>query len=324
MLPRKPADVPQDIWELEQPSILGMAYGRCADSDEDLPSSAFVAASTTSSRSRSRSRDLPTVWSDLWNISRAENALAYQLRLPADGLLPHTPVSSAHVVEHLAYRVCRQGFCHSEDFCTMATLLPEQSHVKRRQTTTSDGATGGLQRAFLTGAYSIGGGGIRGIQTNTGLFPWLTTWLTSVIRGTKSDHQFSSCAFLVNTLHYMHRDTGNAPGSTNLLIPCNRWKGGQLWLADAGGSIRLEENGPPGILLPVARPYLQLNPDTLHATYPWSAGDRILLVAYHARAVDKLPEEGHAQLRRRGFYSLQFDSTDRHRTLNYGAGSSDD
>ncbi|CAE7455700.1 unnamed protein product [Symbiodinium sp. CCMP2592] len=245
--------------------------------------------------------DKPTVWSDLWNLSQEESLLVYPLRLPMEGPLPSEPDSRAHAAERLAFDICRRGSCSTADFCTLATLLPEQAQPRRRQTTTSDGATGRLQRAFLTGAYSIGGGGIRGIQANTGLYPWLTTWLTSVVRGAKEDHQFSSCAFLVNTLHYMHRDTGNAPGTSNLLIPCNRWQGGQLWLADASGSVRLDATGPPGVLLNVTRPYIQLNPDTLHATYPWGAGDRLLLVAYHARAVDKLPAEGHAQLRRRGF-----------------------
>ncbi|CAE7532893.1 unnamed protein product [Symbiodinium sp. CCMP2592] len=186
-----------------------------------------------------------TVWSDLWNISQEEAALDYPLRLPTDVPLPGAPAPGAKAAEHLAYNVCRRGSCSIQDFCALAALLPEQSQVKRRQNSTSDGAAGGLQRVFLTGAYSIGGGGLRGVQTNTGLFPWLTTWLASVVRGAKEDHRFSSCAFLVNTLHYVHRDTGNAPGTSNLLIPCNRWKGGQLWQADVDGSVRLEETDPP-------------------------------------------------------------------------------
>ncbi|CAE7343653.1 unnamed protein product [Symbiodinium sp. CCMP2592] len=245
-----------------------------------------------------------TVWSDLWNISQEEAALDYPLRLPTDVPLPGAPAPGAKDVEYLAYNVCRRGSCSIQDFCAMAALLPAQPQVKRRQNSTSDGAAGGLQRVFLTGAYSIGGGGLRGVQTNTGLFPWLTTWLTSVVRGAKEDHRFSSCAFLVNTLHYVHRDTGNAPGTSNLLIPCNRWKGGQLWQADVDGSVRLEENGPCGILRNVSRPYIQLCPTTLHATYPWGGADRMVLVAYHARAVDRLPAKCQDQLRRRGFLPL--------------------
>ena len=48
-------------------------------------------------------------------------------------------------------------------------------------------------------------------------------------------------------------------------------------------------------------PYSILNPHVAHATYPWTDGDRILLVAHHAKGLGALSLEDRSLLLRAGF-----------------------
>ena len=114
----------------------------------------------------------------------------------------------------------------------LCELLPRDRAPKRRKLSTSDGDTGLLQRTFSVGAFAIGGG-IVGVQHNTYSFPWTTRLLTALVNGIDPRHQYSSCTLLLNVLHYKHQDHSNEPGTMNLLIPCSRWQGGQVWMADS-------------------------------------------------------------------------------------------
>ena len=102
-------------------------------------------------------------------------------------------------------------------------------------------------------------------------------------------------------MHYKHVDRANEPGTFNLLLPCSRWRGGQVWMADPAGSVCLNAKSGPGCLFPVQMPYTILNPHVAHATYPWTHGDRILIVAHHAKGLDALSLEDRSLLLRAGF-----------------------
>ena len=231
----------------------------------------------------------------------AQGLITYELNL--DGvLLPPAPKHDAPVMEWLAYYVCSRRSCTTEDLRHLCQQVPSQTSAKRRRLTTSDGDTGRLQRSFSTGAYSAGG--CHGVQRHTINFPWTSCWLTSMVRAAAPSHLFSTCSLLHNVMHYKHTDSRNAPNTQNVIIPCDFWRGGQLWLADPSGSVHLDASSGPGIMMAITRPCVVLNPTTPHATYPWSHGDRTILVAYHARGLEALTSDQRATLAGLGFRLL--------------------
>ena len=363
MLPQKPAHVSQELWDLELPSILGMAHPRvsCGDTGSDdfspihnvapvssTPAPASSSAHATAQAMASSSSvgnlndstpdrvveasgtvfkvasdtdmedsgatnemaiqvyatlDIPGGdWSEVWNMDRpAQGFVTYALNL--DGmLLPSPPANDAPVMEWLAYLVCTKRSCTTTDLRHLCQQLPLQASAKRRKLTTSDGATGRPQRSFSVGAYSAGG--CQGIQCNTSRFPWTSCWLTSLVREAAPLHQFSTCTLLHNVMHYKHTDGRNAPNTQNVIIPCDFWRGGQLWIADPRGSIHLDSASGPGILREISRPCVVLNPTTPHATFPWSHGDRTILVAHHARGLEALTPDQRHMLAGLGFQLL--------------------
>ena len=48
-----------------------------------------------------------------------------------------------------------------------------------------------------------------------------------------------------------------------------------------------------------------LDPHKAHATYPWTDGDRIILIAHHAKGLTALKSEESLLLRRAGFLLLE-------------------
>ena len=376
MLPQKPAHVSQELWELELPSILGMAHPSISVGDTDsedfspmgiavsapttpaptstlahptTPSAAPLGASATSLSSfavSNQMEDTPNLtaataattsgpifdvdsdtdvaasadqselatqvygpqavpggdWSEIWNMDPpAQGFITYTLNLE-DVHLPPKPEPDAPVMEWLAYLVCTRRSCTTDDLRHLCQQLPTQTSAKRRKLTTSDGDTGRLQRSFSVGAYSAGG--CQGIQCNTSNFPWTSCWLTSLVRAAAPLHQFSTCTLLHNVMHYKHTDSRNAPNTQNVIIPCDFWRGGQLWIANPSGSIHLDSTSGPGILRAIARPCVVLEPTTPHATFPWSHGDRTILVAHHARGLEALTNAQRDTLAGFGFQLL--------------------
>ena len=59
-----------------------------------------------------------------------------------------------------------------------------------------------------------------------------------------------------------------------------------MWVADSEGSVSLDAKSGPGCLHPVQLPFITPNPHVAHATYPWTNGDRILLIAHHAKGLE--------------------------------------
>ena len=389
MLPQKPAHISQELWELELPSILGMAHPSISieetDSEDATPlhatdltppapapapapalasasahemsrveasSPSFVTCNPASSIPEQvvdtsgpifaiesdtdiddsgasnelatqvyEAPDIPSDpselatqvygppavpggdWSEIWNMDRpARGFITYALSMD-DVQLPSAPESTAPVMEWLAHLVCTRRSCTTDDLRHLCQQLPQRTSAKRRRLTTSDGATGRLQRSFSVGAYSVGG--CQGIQCNTSNFPWTSCWLTSLVRAAAPQHKFSTCTLLHNVMHYKHADSRNAPNTQNVIVPCDFWRGGQLWIANPSGSIHLDSTSGPGILQAITWPCVVLEPTTPHATYPWSHGDRTILVAHHARGLEALTKAQQDTLAGFGFQLLR-------------------
>ena len=214
-----------------------------------------------------------------------------------DALEPPSLTDSA--LDRIAYDICQMGRCTIDQMTRLCNALPGQQVAKRRKRCTSDGETGRQQHTFSVGAFAAGG--TVGVQNNTRLYPWTTRLFTAMVHGACPAHHFSSCSLLVNVMHYKHKDHGNAAHTMNLLIPCSRWRGGQIWVADEAGSVLLDSRSGPGCLRAVEPCFVVLDPRTAHATYPWTGGDRIILIAHHAKGLTALKPMESLWLRRAGF-----------------------
>ncbi|CAE7200809.1 Pol [Symbiodinium sp. CCMP2592] len=239
-------------------------------------------------------------WENLWNMTAEEALLPLPLRLPSPLRLP-PPLAEAPALEHLAFNNCVRGCSYLSDFMAALPLLPNQQAARRRKFKTSDGHDGYLRRSISVGAFSIGGGGLYGIQTNTTTYPWFAIWCTSLVRGATEAYAFSSCTLAFNVQSFLHRDGANATGTQNIIIPCSRWRGGQLWEAHPTGSMFVDDCTGPGRLMAIAKPFHVLCPRCPHATYPWSDGNRVILIAFHAKSTDKLSQAQRIFLRDLGF-----------------------
>ena len=67
----------------------------------------------------------------------------------------------------------------------------------------------------------------------------------------------------------------------------------------------LDSCSEPGCLRAVEPPFTVLDPHKAHATYPWTDGDRIILIAHHAKGFTALKSEESLLLRRAGFLLLE-------------------
>eukprot|EP00439_Symbiodinium_sp_Y106_P048702 s6674_g6.t1 len=192
----------------------------------------------------------PGRWCDLWNIPSDGVVLTLSMEL---GVVPAPPGPTSSDLDWMAYQLCRSGCCALSQLARLCLLLPSQQVAKRRKRNTSDGGTGRHQCTFSVGAFAAGG--TQGVQLNTRAHPWATRLLTALVHGACSGHHFSSCSLLKNLMHYKHVDRANEPGTFNLLLPCSRWRGGQVWMADPTGSVSLDAQSGPGCLFPVQMPY---------------------------------------------------------------------
>ena len=189
MLPRRPAHIPQDIWELELPSILGVAHPRCDDLDHDDGLDSVGAAGSGSANgmmasgldvdnsrppvtsvSDSDSQECvmlaappsPVRWSDLWNIPSDDVVHTVSMEL---GVVPAPPGPQSSDLDWMAYQLCCSGRCALSHLAQLCLLLPNQQVAKRRKRSTSDGGTVRNQTTFSVGAFAAGG--TQGVQLNT-------------------------------------------------------------------------------------------------------------------------------------------------------------
>ena len=96
----------------------------------------------------------------------------------------------------------------------------------------------------------------------------------------------------------------------NTVIPCSRWMGGSLWVQCDGGAHALDNTTGPGTMVRIGLPYAQFPPHLLHATAPWSGGNRTILIGFTPRRMEHLSGSDRNQLVNMGF--RLHDATDRH------------
>ena len=156
-------------------------------------------------------------------------------------------------------------------------------------------ATSPSQRSILVGGHShvfglFRHGGVVGITTESQECTGFLRLLHSFVRAVAPSFQYTSLTLLSQVKSLPHRDLGNVPGTCSLLLPLVMPpSGGHLWVEDPAGNLQYEL--PSGLscwgrhvpLLPL-RP-VQVDPTKYHATQDWEHGHRLVLVAYHLRAI---------------------------------------
>ena len=110
---------------------------------------------------------------------------------------------------------------------------------------------------------------------------------------------FTSFVLQRNTSMTAHRDLNNAPGSSNVVLPCSSFAGGGLWLQSTQAA------APPWMVLcmGLCRTHTvrnHLRPHQWHETRPWRE-HRITIAIYTIKGVADLCPEHTSTLRRREF-----------------------
>ena len=165
-----------------------------------------------------------------------------------------------HQAELFAMRMLHRG--HLCDFKTLLELL-EANAVKKRKCASNDIGSG-AKASFSVGAFVQGG--LGGILRCTQDFPWTVRLLVAVVRGCCYNHRFNAVALHRNMFMTPHTDSNNARGYPNLILPCSRWVGGGIWMAEATHLSTLADTSIMGRVHAVRFPYVLLDPHVLHGT----------------------------------------------------------
>ena len=196
--------------------------------------------------------------------------------------------------ETIASECLRSGRVSWDSIARIMELLPQDSKPRW----TSEDVQGGLSsKSFLTGAWARGPH--FGLMRNTKLYPKVSEMLANVIHNVDKQHKFSTLNLARNVASKPHKDSQNAKGTWNLVLPCSKYTGGGLWIQQARGSTSLSMEGPAGHVWDTSTP-TRFCPESIHATAPWG-GDRLVLIGFHVRHVHSLPKEDALHLQRLGF-----------------------
>ena len=228
-----------------------------------------------------------------WNIPATHTELTLDVSALASLSLP---LAQDPTAEHLAHFFLQTGKASFHDISRLLDLLPEKTSAKRRGPLCLDGDK---RKCFSTGAFTFSHS--TGVQNNVTFFPRVTAALAGIMRGMCPEADFASLMLQRNIQLQCHRDIGNEPGLLNTIVPCSRWVGGCLWLKNTAGAHALDQDSGPGTMLRIQLPYVQFAPHTPHATTPWTAGDRTILIGYTPRHLSRLSHADRELLQSRGF-----------------------
>ena len=309
-------DSPLSIWQMELPSILGVAahgsealdeagsvsfdwdydssveaqYEREAIAeDEDLE--ALMACSTSSGDSAVSTGDFQV------GVPSSPLKLQYNVLLPDNVDLGCFQPKS--FLESEAKKSLLRGMIDGDLVASLVDELP----------TSFRGIHGGDNfgsqlppRAFNAGAFIHGPHAGVHLGTLTNELPVLV--LVSLVRGVRPDLFFSTVSLLRNVRAIMHRDCHNHARTVNFAMPLTQFSGGEIFVEDAAGDSCMGQFRTVGRVMPLLTDLdpspVEFNPRLWHCTLPWG-GERVILVAYHIRNPEKLSDAAVEQLRKTGF-----------------------
>ena len=196
--PVPPEGADTELWNLELPSILGIAWrGEYFGDEDDACSDACGSSVMSYSVDDLEAEHSPDMHDfveyDLHKVS-AEGVMQ-RWSLPDNDhvyVLETRPLPAAclpmHPGELLAYRILHRGSIHVEQFMQLVLQLPESCSKKRKCAQASTDHS--RQMSFSVGAYTLGG--LHGVLKATRSFPWVARLLAAVVRGSCYNHVFSA------------------------------------------------------------------------------------------------------------------------------------
>ena len=338
MLPRRPSDVPEDLWELELPSILGLAHPNLPITDDRSSplGSSRSPMSLISVDSSLPSNPDPKIDAEehpghtpTATEARIHTTADAEYTCTAGGSL-RTPTSTSadtpfrewNVASYQTWLQLDTSFIHRGELHDSPALEVERlaldllgrdcisfddlrcvldllpDKTAARRRGKLCDALPG-QKCFSSGAFTFAHS--TGLQCNTETYPRTTQLLTSILRGMSSTSRFATVTLQRNIQIQMHRDLGNQPGTENIIVPCSRWMGGCLWVRNDGGTHLLDPQSGSGTMIRVGLPFASFDPHQPHATTPWSEGDRTILIGSTPRQLDRLTCSHRQQLSDLGF-----------------------
>ena len=200
--------------------------------------------------------------------------------------------------EQIAYVCVGLRFVAFSVFPLLCDALPKDRHRRLCQKT----AMHPDQASFTVGAFTHGG--VSGIRVGTRTNPWCTLLLVAIVRSNVPGGAFSSITLMRNIKSSLHSDSRNDSACPNILLPCSKWQGGELWVQDPSGSVLLPNSGAVrGRLIPIEYPFTCFDASIPHATWDW-VGCRIILIAYHVQGTARLTSDAASLLRKFGFNVL--------------------
>ena len=199
---------------------------------------------------------------------------------------------NAHPAEVLAARCLKMGRATWDELMSLMEKLP--SDRKLRWASSALGSH--PAKSFMTGSWARGPH--FGLTKNLRTFPVASMLLAQIVSCVDSQHKFSSITLALNVESSVHRDSYNAQGSRNLILPCSKCQGGGVWIQQANCSTALTA-GWSYYIWDTSTP-VRFSPADAHATAPWG-GDRLVLIAYHVRHTGELSVEDAEALTTAGF-----------------------
>ena len=156
-------------------------------------------------------------------------------------------------------------------------------------------------KLFRLGAYVRA---VPGMFQNTLLCPNSTLLFNHLIHSCNSDFTWTSLSIQYNLCAPPHRDP-TISGDV-MIIQLTYNDGGEVWIEDADGTHFMDIRGRAdlvsGRIVSLQGQALQFPAHSLlHATMPWSACDRVVLVAYTAQGWERFSQEMRSTLERTGF-----------------------
>ena len=184
--------------------------------------------------------------------------------------IPRVLIPKACATEHAAEAIARscfeQGVVTWLQIQAILCALPEEPKLRWKQDTSSGMSRSSAKpKSFTSGAWARGPH--YGLTRNLRTFPMVSKLLANVLQGVDASFQFSSCTLSRNVCSKPHRDSYNAVGSWNLVVPCSKFAGGEICVQDSEGCTFLSPQGSPGNLWDASSP-TRFDPSLWHATAP--------------------------------------------------------
>ena len=193
-------------------------------------------------------------------MQRLDDECGFQVGLYRLPVLKLEKLGTAESAAETMARSCfEQGAVTWMQLEAIMTALPDEPKMRWKQDTNQAMAK---PKTFLTGAWARGPH--VGLTRNLRNYPQVSRLLAHILRGVDQDFQFSSCTLARNVCSKPHRDSYNAEGSWNLVVPCSTFQGGEVWVQHEAGATLLSQQGEPGTLWDTHSPLRSRSMQQLH------------------------------------------------------------